>query len=236
MSDKFQKDPGIILAQIEKDWKELNELLRSRPLESGAPPPPGQQTLKQPGNLGERAHNPDEPPAPPSSKSQPEKKTQTPVDGLKPMAAEANVDRSEKVQPNREVLLRLAKLEKQTRRTTLVGAMVLTILALALAGLAFLMVQGHLFDKTGSPPAAKETISTESANSGSTEGKVSAKQPEANVAGKYVGSKTSNKYHYPDCKWAKTIAPERLITFKSVEEAKKAGYKPCPVCKPPISD
>jgi hypothetical protein len=25
---------------------------------------------------------------------------------------------------------------------------------------------------------------------------------------KYVGSANSNKYHYPDCKWAKKISPK----------------------------
>jgi hypothetical protein len=49
----------------------------------------------------------------------------------------------------------------------------------------------------------------------------------------YVGSKTSNKYHYPTCKWAKKIRPERLIIFKSVKEAQDRHYIPCPVCKPP---
>jgi len=49
----------------------------------------------------------------------------------------------------------------------------------------------------------------------------------------YVGSKTSNKYHYPTCKWARKIRPERLIIFKSVKEAQERHYIPCPVCKPP---
>lgn len=53
---------------------------------------------------------------------------------------------------------------------------------------------------------------------------------------KYVGSKNSNKYHYPDCKWAKKISPKNLVTFKTAEEAVKAGYVPCKVCKPPITD
>jgi hypothetical protein len=53
---------------------------------------------------------------------------------------------------------------------------------------------------------------------------------------KYVGSKTSNKYHYPDCKWAKTIWPARMVGFKSVEHAHEDGYIPCPVCKPPVTD
>jgi hypothetical protein len=56
-------------------------------------------------------------------------------------------------------------------------------------------------------------------------------QPEPEVV--YVGSKTSNKYHYPTCKWAKTIRPSHLIKFKSVAEAQAHHYIPCPVCKPP---
>jgi hypothetical protein len=48
-----------------------------------------------------------------------------------------------------------------------------------------------------------------------------------------VGSKTSNKYHYPACKWVKWINPGNLIKFKSVEEAQARHYIPCPTCKPP---
>jgi hypothetical protein len=53
---------------------------------------------------------------------------------------------------------------------------------------------------------------------------------------KYVGSKNSNKYHFPDCKWAKKISPKNLVTFKTAQEAVKAGYVPCKVCKPPTKD
>jgi len=53
---------------------------------------------------------------------------------------------------------------------------------------------------------------------------------------KYVGSKNSNKYHYPTCKWAQRIKPENLVTFKSAQEAQAAGYVPCKVCKPPLID
>ena len=48
-----------------------------------------------------------------------------------------------------------------------------------------------------------------------------------------VGSKTSNKYHYPTCKWVREITPGKLIKFKSVAEAQARQYVPCPVCKPP---
>jgi len=48
-----------------------------------------------------------------------------------------------------------------------------------------------------------------------------------------VGSKTSNKYHYPVCRWVKAISPGNLIKFKSTQEAQEQHYIPCPVCKPP---
>lgn len=54
--------------------------------------------------------------------------------------------------------------------------------------------------------------------------------------GKYVGSIKSNKYHYPDCYWAKQIKPENLIWFSSAREALDMGYAPCKVCHPPTSD
>jgi hypothetical protein len=60
-----------------------------------------------------------------------------------------------------------------------------------------------------------------------------APQPKAEAEVEFVGSKTSNKYHYPTCKWVKAIAPWKVIKFKSVEEAQKRHYIPCPVCKPP---
>lgn len=48
-----------------------------------------------------------------------------------------------------------------------------------------------------------------------------------------VGSKKSDKYHRPDCRWAKKITAANLITFRSPAEAKAAGYTPCKTCKPP---
>ena len=53
---------------------------------------------------------------------------------------------------------------------------------------------------------------------------------------KYVGSKKSDKYHYPTCEWAKKFSPYNLVTFKSAKEAWDAGYVPCWVCNPPDAD
>lgn len=49
----------------------------------------------------------------------------------------------------------------------------------------------------------------------------------------YVGSVYSNKYHYPDCEWARRIYPGNQIWFSSPAEARAAGYVPCGVCNPP---
>jgi len=55
-------------------------------------------------------------------------------------------------------------------------------------------------------------------------------------AKKYVGSKASNKYHFPNCSWALKINPENEIWFYSAADAQSHGYEPCGVCKPPIVD
>lgn len=48
--------------------------------------------------------------------------------------------------------------------------------------------------------------------------------------GNYLGSINSDKYHKPDCRWAKNINPENEIWFKTTKEAKNKGYKPCGTC------
>ena len=53
---------------------------------------------------------------------------------------------------------------------------------------------------------------------------------------KFVGSMTSNRAHYPDCKWAAIINPKKLITFPSMAAAQEQGYISCPVCRPHESD
>ncbi len=50
--------------------------------------------------------------------------------------------------------------------------------------------------------------------------------------GKYVGSKNSNKFHYPDCKWAQRIKSKNQVWFNNRQEAIDKGYIPCKVCNP----
>lgn len=49
---------------------------------------------------------------------------------------------------------------------------------------------------------------------------------------KYVASNSSNIFHKPDCRWAQNISKENLITYKSKDEAIKAGKRPCKTCNP----
>jgi methylphosphotriester-DNA--protein-cysteine methyltransferase len=48
----------------------------------------------------------------------------------------------------------------------------------------------------------------------------------------FVGSRHSNVYHLPTCSAARRIKPENLIGFKSREEAVRADYRPCKICRP----
>jgi hypothetical protein len=47
---------------------------------------------------------------------------------------------------------------------------------------------------------------------------------------KFVGSKNSNKYHLPDCRFAKNIKPKNLVCFSSIEDADAKGYLPDRTC------
>lgn len=51
-------------------------------------------------------------------------------------------------------------------------------------------------------------------------------------SGGYIGNKNSKKFHRPDCQWAQKIAPHNRVVFRSREEAVRAGYVPCKVCRP----
>jgi phage FluMu protein Com len=48
----------------------------------------------------------------------------------------------------------------------------------------------------------------------------------------FIAYYASDKFHFPDCRWAWKIKKENRINFENREQALKAGYKPCRVCKP----
>jgi len=48
----------------------------------------------------------------------------------------------------------------------------------------------------------------------------------------YVASASREPFHKPTCTWAKKIAAKNLESFKTRDQAIKAGHRPCKVCKP----
>ena len=96
----------------------------------------------------------------------------------------------------------------------------------------------------GSPYISDNSATTTTSDSGQTTTTSGSEQTTTTISsdettttqtnsGPFVGSKKSDVYHYPNCGSAKSIKPENLITFSSVEEAKSAGYRPCKKCNPP---
>jgi len=87
---------------------------------------------------------------------------------------------------------------------------------------------------------AANPTGTKSSDSGIKEtasSKIPDKQDETNVNSaisehKYVASKSSTIFHKPDCRWAKNISEENLVSYTSKDEAIKAGKRPCKTCNP----
>lgn len=49
---------------------------------------------------------------------------------------------------------------------------------------------------------------------------------------RYHGSRTTGIFCYPTCRHVRRVAPENLILFHDETEARRAGYRPCKVCRP----
>ncbi len=50
----------------------------------------------------------------------------------------------------------------------------------------------------------------------------------------WVGSTYTREYHFPACSIGQRITPPHKIWFETWQQAKAAGYHPCPVCRPPF--
>lgn len=62
--------------------------------------------------------------------------------------------------------------------------------------------------------------------------KNSQEQLDQEKIGKFVGSVKSNKFHLPDCPYAKKIKDENKIWFDSIQDAESQGYVPAKCCNP----
>ncbi len=65
---------------------------------------------------------------------------------------------------------------------------------------------------------------------------VASEKPEATEQapkkGLYVGSRNSNVFHQPHCKFAEQISPDNLVHFESMKSAKDGGRRGCRFCRP----
>jgi len=78
-------------------------------------------------------------------------------------------------------------------------------------------------------PVVQKAVSDIGSGSLETSGDV---EPES-YQGVLIGTKSTKKYHRPDCRYALKIKPENRVIFSSPDEARAQGYQPCKVCNPP---
>jgi hypothetical protein len=76
--------------------------------------------------------------------------------------------------------------------------------------------------QSGSAPAAQNLTSEAKNEAGAT--------TISKVDCAFVGSKNSDKFHLPTCRWAKNIKPENVVCFSSEDGAKSKGYLPDKNC------
>ena len=109
-------------------------------------------------------------------------------------------------------------------------------IALGFILIAFISFQfGRIEGKKGQNKAiviekTVEVVKNESQGAPIVAGAISPESPQNPAEAKilapncaYVGSKSSNKVHLPTCRYAKTIKPENLVCFPSLDDALKQG-------------
>ena len=49
---------------------------------------------------------------------------------------------------------------------------------------------------------------------------------------RFIGSDSTGIYCYPSCRNAQRVTPAHRVTFRSADDSRRAGYRPCRVCRP----
>jgi O-6-methylguanine DNA methyltransferase len=49
---------------------------------------------------------------------------------------------------------------------------------------------------------------------------------------RYFGSDTTRVFCFPTCRYGKAMMPKHRVLFASEDRARRAGYRPCKVCRP----
>jgi O-6-methylguanine DNA methyltransferase len=77
----------------------------------------------------------------------------------------------------------------------------------------------------GGPLAKRAVLESEGMDTGEME-----RLPAKGV--RFIGSDTTHIYCYPSCRNARRVTPAHRVTFRSADDSRSAGYRPCRVCRP----
>lgn len=100
----------------------------------------------------------------------------------------------------------------------------------------FIDQSGNLLQEANSKDVDPDALSSDGdvvvSEAETPEEDVSPDPSQGKSAGKFVASSDSDKFHWPDCRWAKKILSENEIWFDSSDDAIAAGYGACGTCNP----
>ena len=68
------------------------------------------------------------------------------------------------------------------------------------------------------------------------EGAAPAIDAAAEAHARYVGSDTTHIYCFPTCRHARRVTSGHLVRFRDDDAARGAGYRPCKICRPALTD
>jgi O-6-methylguanine DNA methyltransferase len=77
----------------------------------------------------------------------------------------------------------------------------------------------------GGPESKRAVLAAEGVDTAELE-----RLPAAGV--RFIGSDTTRIYCYPTCRHARRVTARHRVLLRSVEDSRRAGYRPCRVCRP----
>jgi hypothetical protein len=94
-------------------------------------------------------------------------------------------------------------------------------------------VEGFIYAYKATNSAAKQSSEAKISESDSPAAPENqAKAGTESAAAGFLASKSSSIFHKPECRWAKNISEQNLVSYTSKDEAIKAGKRPCKSCNP----
>ncbi|OGI16412.1 MAG: hypothetical protein A3J63_01870 [Candidatus Moranbacteria bacterium RIFCSPHIGHO2_02_FULL_40_12b] len=91
-------------------------------------------------------------------------------------------------------------------------------------------VQSAILPETAQKPLETQNLASDNESTSPLEASNTEQSKPIDKNCVFAGSKNSNKYHIPTCRWAKQIKPQNLVCFKSAEDAAQKGYQPDKNC------